>query len=257
MDAVSVSGSGTAADPWVGWDDYLTTLSTAGKENVHAFFPSGHYLLSQLVDFKYGWTWEGEGMRDSWITTPDNYTGSAVRMTGPLDGATYGLNRISDLTIECANQSSTGVGTGIEHVALQYLYLDRVQVLNWKYGLVLNQTEFGFMDECLIQNSGPWAEGTIGTWLVNLPDHTGFTNAVFFNRCSWNAYGDTYPHVVDGAGVCRTLATDAGSGADWLRVLSEAATARSLDSIGCCSRRRHGGRNRRKGRCDHETRRHG
>ena len=217
---MATGGNGTLANPWRGWDATVQQYSKAGQKGISLYFPQGHFLLTRPIDFLAGWRIRGEGMENSCIITPKTYTQSGIRIVGPSNQQISGWNDISDITIQCGDVSEKANGVGIECVGYGHLSFTNVRVMNWKYGITLDQAALVYINRCHFIMQSP--NNLIGLWIVNgearIPGQWGgATNVIHVDQCNFNGsstQGQMF--IVDDGGYAHSITRNhfgAGGGA--------------------------------------------
>jgi hypothetical protein len=193
MADVSTGGSGTELDPWTGWDDFLSDLSSNDVVNVAAYFPTGCYEVNQRITTKLGWHIYGDGMHSSLIVTPDDYTDGVFYDPGVVNASINAHLRIHDLAIVNTNRSGTAAGHAIDLGAIHLAWIDRVHIKYFPFGLTLDQAEEVYVRNCYFELLGDDTDPVSrAIWITNGDDHTptaetGFSNVIHVEKCLFNS----------------------------------------------------------------------
>jgi len=163
VDQLATAGSGTSGSPWTGWETAVNALS-AGTE---IYFPAGYYTQASTIQMKPGWTLRGAGYDATFIKSGSTFTGDAIQSISPYNASTAVHIMVEDLMIQGQNTSPTGAA--IDVVGGTYVNIKRVETLNYKYGIVLDQTELADVEECDIEAT--FTNTLAGIWLVNNSEH--------------------------------------------------------------------------------------
>jgi hypothetical protein len=209
----ATAGAGTSTAPWTGWETALNAIpagtggsvgSTGGGTEI--YFPAGYYTLATGITLKPGWTVRGAGMDASAITS--TYTGDAFKLAFPANTTSWGDVRVEDLSLFDSTSDMSTTNAAIDVIDGAYVYLTRVLVTGFAYGVIFDGAEVSFIDECIFDQPR-----VAGVWLANGPDHgvTGqgyfFTNQIGirrsqFNQAITNAIGvlddGGTSHIIDG-----------------------------------------------------------
>lgn len=157
--------------------------------------PQGNYKLTQALALPMTITIYGEGPTSSRL----RFTGTAshgITMLHPINSSTQTFNRIEGLSILGPGRSvSTGFGV-YDRGGTEWVLRDCF-IAEWKYGVILDQSEIVTISTCDIAGCG-----VAGIWLVNGDDLTpgvggGFTNRITIRECQFNGCGE-YSIVDDG-----------------------------------------------------------
>jgi hypothetical protein len=150
------------------------------------FFPRGRYKVTRPLRLVRNLTLHGEGQRGSIIVSTHN--GSCLVSEEPINGATPVHLSIRSLglinTAGAANR-----GAGFHDTGGTYVAVTDVLIENFRYGIILDQSELVDIDLCTIQHQSHSC-----IWLVNGPDLVPgaalhFTNRISVNRCQINGAG--------------------------------------------------------------------
>lgn len=227
-------GSGTADDPWRGWEAGVNRLPPAagcdiGGGGTEVFFPPGHYYQRTTISTKAGWNVHGAGERSSAIYSgavyppcnragrgqcadggtraedfvPTPFLGDAILSESAVNRSTAVHLTLSDLEI-CNGDSGNG-GAAVDIVGGTYVYLKRLFINGFKYGTIFDQAEIADIDECDFEG-----QSRAGLWLVNDGDHiraahSGYTNSITVSNSQFNP-GSSGPYgIVDDGGYAHTF----------------------------------------------------
>lgn len=205
---LATGGTGTSGDPWTGWE---TSLADDVPANTEVYFSAGYFQQTAPIDIteKTGWTLRGAGKDSTYLRSAHNTSGILATWGTGLNFPTVGPPSvqivIEDLTL--ANYSSgttvnvNNVKGGLDLYGGTYISLNRVRVIGFYFGLVLDACELVNVTECdfsaslsacaILVNSDDW----------NVDSASDLTNAIWFKNCQFNA-GSTVYCLVDDGGTC-------------------------------------------------------
>jgi hypothetical protein len=167
--------------------------------------PAGTYRVQGTIQLKQKVTLEGAGQRGSILLHTG--TGNCLESIWPLNSSTPVDIRVRSLGI-INNAGGSNTGAGIYEQGGTYVAFEDLLIENFKYGIILNQSELVDIDLCTLQ-----LQSLASIWLVNGTDITptasyGFTNRISVTRCQLNgAYdgvGEGYC-ILDDGGICHTF----------------------------------------------------
>lgn len=187
---LATSGSGTLADPWIGYEAAVNALPAANGSaltyGANVYFPRGVYLQSSVrIRYKAGWNIIGDGIQNTIIiwsgATLGPFFGLGNLNNTPNNNPIY--MHMSDLSIY-----STGASTGgaIDDVANTYIHIERIRIQGFRTPLILDQSELVTVRDCIFDTFTRY-----GVWLLNSANHTvgalpNFTNQIRIEACQFN-----------------------------------------------------------------------
>jgi hypothetical protein len=179
LKAFDAKGDGVADDTAaiVAW------LAAAGAAKGLAYAPNGTYLFTGPIAIPHNVIVRGAGMEVTIFKTAS--AGDGFQALDPVNGSTVSSIVIEDLQVWCTNGAN--VGGAIDQVGGTFFYINRVHTNGFAYGVIFDQTELGFIDECRLEFAL-----TACLWLVNgVADHSpgalaGFTNLISVRRTQFN-----------------------------------------------------------------------
>lgn len=164
------------------------------------YIPAGTYVCSATINLAKFVYIRGAGIRATtlkWATT-----GDGILMSSPINTSTPVNTGVYDINLQCTNGANTG--GGYVDVCGTYVYLERVRVIGFKYGIIFDQTELGDIYLCELQQ-----QITAGVWLVNGSDHTPLASSNYTNRISIKSSQFNQPAtaycIVDDGGYAHTF----------------------------------------------------
>jgi hypothetical protein len=169
-------------------------ITAAGVNGGTVWIPAGTYkCTSTLTMAKFVYI-KGAGIRAT--TLQWNTTGAGIKMSSPINTSTPVNTGVYDINLYNTNSSNTD--GGYVDVCGTYVYLERVRVVGFKYGIIFDQTELGDINLCEIQQ-----QITGGIWLLNGSDYTSGASGLFTNRisikcCQINQSSTAYGIIDDG-----------------------------------------------------------
>lgn len=161
------------------------------------YVPQGNYKITQALALPMTITLYGDGPTSSRL----RFTGSAshgITMLQNPNSSIQTFNRIESLSIIGPGRSvSTGYGV-YDRGGTEWVLRDCF-ISEWKYGVILDQSEIVTISTCDIA-----ACGVAGIWLVNGADLTpdvsgGYTNRITIRECQFNSCGEF--SIVDDGGI--------------------------------------------------------
>ncbi|HEX8625251.1 MAG TPA: glycosyl hydrolase family 28-related protein [Allosphingosinicella sp.] len=169
--------------------------------------PAGTYPVNGTIQLKKNVTLEGAGKRGSILRHTGS--GNCLESLWPINSATPVDIRVRSLGI--INYFAGNSGAGIYEQGGMYVAFEDLLIENFKYGIVLNQSELVDIDLCTIQ-----IQTFAAIWLVNGGDITpeagyGYTNRISVTRCEINIVNDFHPTnpqgygILDDGGVCHAF----------------------------------------------------
>lgn len=205
VDQLATAGTGAVGSPWSGWEAGLNALPPA----IEIYFPAGYYAQATTIETKPGWTLRGAGQAASVIVSGSGFTGDALQSISPYNSSTAVRLAIADLQILGTNTSPTGAG--IDIVGGTFATIDRVVVMNYKYGAVLDQAEL--VDIASSEFTASITTAAAGVWIVNGAEHQaqhvpgvptspvpslGFSNRIGIRESQFNSIN--YTGIADDGG---------------------------------------------------------
>jgi hypothetical protein len=193
-------GDGVANDTtaFVNALNYLASRHVPGSVGGDALYvPQGLYKITQALALPLTITIYGDGPVSSRLL----FTGTnshGITMLNPINSSTQTFNRIESLSIIGPGRTvATGFGV-YDRGGTEWVLRDCF-IAEWKYGVILDQSEIVTIETCDIAGCG-----VAGIWLVNGPDLTageggGFTNRITIRECQFNGCGEY--SIVDDGGV--------------------------------------------------------
>jgi hypothetical protein len=169
-------------------------INAAGVNGGTVWIPAGTYkCTSTLTMAKFVYI-KGAGIRAT--TLQWNTTGAGIKMTSTINSSTPVNTGVYDINLYNTNASNTD--GGYVDVGGTYVYLERVRVAGFKYGIIFDQTELSDINLCELQQ-----QITGGVWLVNGPDYTTgagtqYTNRISIKCCQFNQPATGYCIIDDG-----------------------------------------------------------
>ena len=202
-DWAAIRARTSTADMTTEIQDAIDHVADAGGGCV--CLPAGTYQVDGTIELKPNVTLEGAGQRGSIL----RHTGSSHCLLSdwPVNSSTAVHIAVRSLgIINTAGGSNTGAG--IYDVGGTYLSFQDLLIENFKYGIILNQSELVDIDLCTIQ-----MQSLASIWLVNGYDLTptaasGYTNRISVTRCQLNAASDGVGEgygILDDGGVCHAF----------------------------------------------------
>jgi hypothetical protein len=171
-----------------------TAINAAAVNGGTVFIPAGTYkCTSTLTMAKFVYI-KGAGIRATSLRW--NTTGAGIKMTSPINTSTPVNTGVYDIDLRNTNASNTD--GGYVDVCGTYVYLERVRVIGFKYGIIFDQSELADINLCELQQ-----QITAGVWLVNGADYTvgantDFTNRISIKSCQFNQPATGYCIIDDG-----------------------------------------------------------
>jgi hypothetical protein len=169
-------------------------IDAAAVNGGTVFIPAGTYkCTATLIMAKFVYI-KGAGIRATTLLW--NTTGAGIKMTSPINTSTPVNTGVYD--IHLLNTNVLNTDGGYVDVCGTYVYLERVRVGGFKYGIIFDQSELADINLCELQQ-----QITGGIWLVNGPDYTPgsasqFTNRISITRCQFNQPPTGYCIIDDG-----------------------------------------------------------
>lgn len=150
----------------------------------------------------------GGGKNKSFLIA--THTGDAIQSTWTLNQSTNVTTKIHDLGIT----TTAGVlctGAGIAETAGTYIDVDNCYIYNFKYGIILDQSELVTITRCIFTSI--YNVAGAGVWIVNGADHAvgalpGFTNGITIAYCQFNytkGAASCYAGILDDGGACHAF----------------------------------------------------
>lgn len=167
--------------------------------------PAGTYQVNGSILLKKKVTIEGAGQRGSILLHTG--TGNCLESIWDINSSTPVHIAVRSLGI-VNNAGGSNTGGGIYERGGTYVELKDLLIENFKYGIILNQSELVDIDLCTIQ-----MQSLASIWLVNGYDLTqaaesGYTNRISVTRCQLNGAlsesGEGYC-ILDDGGVCHAF----------------------------------------------------
>jgi hypothetical protein len=167
--------------------------------------PAGTYQVDGTLQLKQKVTVEGAGQRGSILLHTG--TGNCLESIWPINSSTPVHIVVRSLGI-VNDAGGSNSGAGIYEQGGTYLLFEDLLIENFKYGIILNQSELVDIDQCTIQ-----MQSLASVWLVNGVDITptaggGFTNRISVTRCQLNGAFDGVSEgycILDDGGVCHAF----------------------------------------------------
>lgn len=164
------------------------------------YFPTGKYRVSKPILLCRNLTLYGDGQRSSVLVS--SHKGTCLRKVEAINGATPVHVVIRSLGL-INMAGGANAGAGFHDTGGTYISVIDVLIENFKYGIILDQSELVDIDLCTIQHQSHSC-----IWLVNGPDfdHRAaihFTNRISINRCQINGAGQF--GILDDGGVAHVL----------------------------------------------------
>jgi hypothetical protein len=167
--------------------------------------PAGTYRVNGTINLKKKVTLEGAGQRGSILLHTG--TGNCLASVWPLNSSTPVHIAVRSLGI-INNAGANNAGAAIYEQGGTYIEFEDLLIENFRYGIVLNQSELVDIDLCTIQ-----MQLLASIWLVNGVDitptaHTGYTNRISVTRCQLNGASDGVGEgycILDDGGVCHSF----------------------------------------------------
>lgn len=170
----------------------LTYANSIGGARV--FVPAGNYSVSGTLNIYQRTILCGDGQKTSILTFTN--TGVGISSSWTVNGSTGVWINVEDIGLICINAANTNAG--FADIGGTFVYLYKVYIEGFKYGVIFDQTELGDIYLCDI-NEPLYA----GIWLVNGVDYSGgsagFTNRISINNNQISGQlGATYGIIDDG-----------------------------------------------------------
>ncbi len=167
--------------------------------------PAGTYQVNGTIQLKKKVTLEGAGQRGSILLHAG--TGNCLELLWPINASTPVDIRVRSLGI-INSRGGLNTGAGIYEQGGTYVAFENLLIENFKYGIILNQSELADIDLCTIQ-----LQSLASIWLVNGTDITptasiGYTNRISVTRCQLNGASDGAGEgycILDDGGVCHAF----------------------------------------------------
>jgi hypothetical protein len=170
--------------------------------------PAGTYQVNGTIQLKKKVTLEGAGKRGTILRHTG--TGNCLASTWPLNSSTPVDIAVRSLGI-INTQGGLNTGAGIYEQGGTYVEFRDLLIENFKYGIILNQSELVDIDLCTIQ-----LQNLASIWLVNGHDITpeasySYTNRISVTRCEINVAYNGDPNnpqgfgILDDGGVCHAF----------------------------------------------------
>ncbi|HEX8512688.1 MAG TPA: glycosyl hydrolase family 28-related protein, partial [Allosphingosinicella sp.] len=159
--------------------------------------PAGTYQVNGTIQLKKRLTLEGAGQRGSILRHTG--TGNCLESLWPINSSTAVDIRVRSLGI-INTLGGNNTGSAIYEQGGTYVAFEDLLIENFKYGIILNQSELVDIDLCTIQ-----AQSLASIWIVNGGDITpeasySFTNRISVTRCQLNVAYNGNPN--DPQGYC-------------------------------------------------------
>jgi hypothetical protein len=179
--------------------------------------PAGTYRVNGTIQLKKKVTLEGAGQRGSILQHTG--TGNCLESIWPINSSTAVDIRVRSLGI-VNTQGGLNTGAGIYEQGGTYVAFEDLLIENFKYGIVLNQSELVDIDLCTIQ-----MQSLASIWLVNGWDIVeaaaySFTNRISVTRCQLNVASDGVGEgycILDDGGVCHAFRDNNYNGS-WIHI---------------------------------------
>lgn len=161
----------------------------------------GTYFHSAAITMQRYVKLQGVGKESTILLS--THAGDGLVMTNTINTSSPAVIQVYDLYMKNTNAANTG--GGFVDVCGTYGEIRNVKFEGFKYGAILDQSEFYEIDLChFLQN----LQGCI--WLVNGNDHTpgaspGFTNRITVSRCQFN---NTPIAVIDDGGTAHSFSNN-------------------------------------------------
>jgi hypothetical protein len=170
--------------------------------------PAGTYQVNGTIQLKKRVTLKGAGQRGSILRHTG--TGNCLESLWPINSSTAVDIRVRSLGI-INTQGGNNTGAAIYEQGGTYVAFEDLLIENFKYGIILNQSELVEIDLCTIQQ-----QNLASIWLVNGTDITpladySYTNRISVTRCQLNiAYNGNANDpqgycILDDGGVCHAF----------------------------------------------------
>lgn len=169
--------------------------------------PAGTYQVDGTIELKKNVTLEGTGQRGSILR--HTATGNVNCLESKWDINASTPVHIAVRSLGIVNTAGTAnTGAGIYERGGTYVAFEDLLIENFKYGIILNQSELADIDLCTIQ-----MQSLASIWLVNGHDITptaaiGYTNRISVTRCQLNGASDGVGEgycILDDGGVCHAF----------------------------------------------------
>jgi hypothetical protein len=186
------SPSASAATNLTAIQAALTYANSIGGARV--FVPAGNYAVSGTLNIYKKTILCGDGQQTSILTFTN--TGVGIASTWPINSSTAVWISVEDIGLICTNAANTGAG--FADIGGTFVYLYKVYIEGFKYGVIFDQTELADIYLCDI-NEPRYA----AIWLVNGVDYAagaaGYTNRIAINNNQISGQlGATYGIIDDG-----------------------------------------------------------
>lgn len=150
------------------------------------YFPRGRYKVSRPIRLCRNLTLHGDGQRGSIIVSDHN--GSCLVKEEAINASTAVHVSIRSIGLVNTN-GGANTGAGFHDTGGTLVALTDVLIENFKYGIILDQSELVDIDLCTIQHQSHSC-----VWIVNGPDlvpgaATHFSNRISVTRCQINGGG--------------------------------------------------------------------
>jgi hypothetical protein len=171
-----------------------SAITAAGVNGGTVWIPTGTYICTSTLTMAKFVYIKGAGLRAT--TLQWNTTGAGIKMTSTINSSTPVNTGVYDITLYNINASNTD--GGYVDVGGTYVYLERVRVAGFKYGIIFDQTELADINLCEMTRNI-----TACVWLVNGPDYTTgarglYTNRISIKSCQFNQEATAYCIIDDG-----------------------------------------------------------
>jgi len=169
-------------------------INAAAVNGGTVFIPAGTYICTSTLTMAKFVYIKGAGIRATYLRW--NTTGAGIKMTSPINASTPVNTGVYDIDLLNSNVSNTD--GGYVDVGGTYVYLERVRISGWKYGIIFDQSELADINLCELQQ-----QITGGVWLVNGSDYTPgsasqYTNRISIKHCQFNQPATGYCIIDDG-----------------------------------------------------------
>lgn len=237
--------------------DFQTAIDALNAQGGGTLYiPAGKYRLNSILTNKARVSLLGDGKETSTLEWASTHNGHGIQQLAPLNASTPVHNVLEKIgLISLSGSSSTGGGLYERGGTL--VQLINCQIVNFKYGIILDQSELVDIDLCDIagsQHSCVWLVCGAETSLGNTGAQGGFTNRISVKRCQLN--GPSQFQILDDGGYCHSfIDNNYNGGTTHIRAAGaaglviqggefEGATSRNIyltgwrlsgDSVGACA----------------------
>lgn len=153
----ATGGDGTSGNPWTGWEVALNALGTAYQ----AELAPGWYKESVPWVLPAGTRVHGPGWGLAHVTTSSTFRGQAIQSVFAVNGSHAADVHVSGFELVNGNTQQSGRGNiGLYQLDGTFFYVDHVRFSAWFAGVVLDQTEISFVEDCDFEESTDFGIGT-------------------------------------------------------------------------------------------------